>query len=264
MTYQRSNSQYRLSSYGLSDIGLVRKNNEDVWCSLSIPPFYVLADGMGGHKAGEVAARETINFLCNSIEEMFSNPSRNWELEDILSFLRLFIENTNSWVYHLGKKNQKFDGMGTTLCSLLFHENFLVHAHVGDSRVYQYRKGHLEQLTEDHSLKNQMTLKALKNGTSLPKVGKNILTRSIGTMPIVIPEIEVVQVETDDIYFMCSDGLSDLLSDREIALYLRQFSTPEETTKGLISAAKMKGGNDNITIVMVQVDEKVKEKNLLR
>ena len=147
---------FPLSYFGLSDIGHIRKNNEDVFLNLHEYGFFALADGMGGHNAGEVAAKEAVRFVSASIEELFASSEENWNLFDLSSFNKLCIENANSWVYHLGKRKKSRAGMGTTLCTLLFHERSIIYGHVGDSRIYRFREEILKQLTHDHSLTNQM------------------------------------------------------------------------------------------------------------
>ncbi len=237
---------YELICYGLSDIGLARKNNEDVWHHLPHHCFYALADGMGGHKAGEIAAREAVFHLCNLVEKNF-HDSHGLEIEDLALVLCNLIENTNSHIHNLSKKKKDFQGMGTTLCTLFFHEAEALFSHVGDSRIYRYRKKDLELLTFDHSLNNAKKKKSKKF------LQKNILTRAIGAYEIVSPEIGVVSLRQNDIYFMCSDGLTDYVSDKEISYILKQNLPLQKTTDFLIQAAKSRGGSDNITVVMIAV-----------
>ena len=247
---------FKLSSFGYSDIGLVRSNNEDVWSSLKEYGFFALADGMGGHNAGEVAAKEAIQFVCASIEEYFIASENPWTTFDLSRFSKHAIENANRWVYELGRKKKACKGMGTTLCTLLFHAKSLIYSHVGDSRVYQYRKGTLKQLTVDHSLKNQLIFQGKFDemaSKSFPY--KNILTRAIGTHNKVEAEIQVAEVNPHDIYLMCTDGLTDYVDNQEILSILERHLNPEKATFSLIEQAKRRGGSDNITIVMVKVDK---------
>lgn len=246
---------FKLDCYGESDIGLVRSNNEDIWSALKEHGFFALADGMGGHKAGEVAAKEAVRFVCSSIEELFTSSEKNWNIFDLSSFSKISIENANSWVHHLGKKKKDYQGMGTTLCTLLFHQRSLIYGHVGDSRIYRFREGHLDQLTADHSLRNEM----IAQGKFDPRESKNfpyknVLTRAIGTHNDVEAEIHIAPVNPSDVYLMCTDGLTDYVDDQEIATVLKQDLSPEDMTLALIEQAKKRGGNDNITIVMIKVD----------
>jgi protein phosphatase len=250
-------SFFDIVSYGISDRGLVRKNNEDAWKSLPSHKFYVLADGMGGHQAGEIAANEAVENLSLSIRKMFSSQRKeNTEPEQIVSHLYYAIQDANCWVKQLSEENLDFKGMGTTLCCFLLHKDTLVYAHVGDSRIYRY-KYQLEQLSEDHSLKNHLFKKGkltLENMERYPY--KNRITRAIGTQHMVHPDVSFISVEAGDIFFLCSDGLTDHLSNLEIEKIISQNLSIQETTESLVDAAKMKGGRDNITVVMIKVLDK--------
>ena len=247
---------YTLTSFGLSDVGHVRTNNEDVFSSLGEFGFFALADGMGGHNAGEVAAREAVRFVCASIEELFVSSEQEWNIFDLSSFNKLCIENANSWVHHLGKKKKDHFGMGTTLCTLLFHEKSLIFGHVGDSRIYRFREGLLDQLTLDHSLSNQMVESGKvtkEKSQNIPY--KNILTRAIGTQMDVEAEIHIAPVSPNDIYLMCSDGLTDQVSDDEIAKILNNAKDIKSAVGTLVERAKEEGGLDNVTVVIVKTED---------
>lgn len=248
---------FKLSSCGYSDIGLVRTNNEDVWTGLEEFGFFALADGMGGHQAGEIAAKEAVRFVCSSIEEFFVSTAKNQNVFELCSFSKLCIENANSWVHHLGKKKKEYQGMGTTLCTLLFHERSLIYGHVGDSRIYRYREGTLDQMTVDHSLKNELISQGKYFGSKTkPFPYKNVLTRALGTHGEVEAEIHIAPVISNDLYLMCSDGLTDYVSDEEISRVLESSANLQSATALLIDIAKQKGGNDNITVITIQVHEK--------
>ncbi len=253
---------FQLDSFGQSDIGLVRKNNEDIWDSLNEHSFFVLADGMGGHKAGEVAAKEAVYFVCSSMKDLFDSQEKNWTIFDLSAFSKISIENANSWVYHMGRKEKSLQGMGTTLCTLLFFQRSLIYGHVGDSRIYRHREGILTQLTADHSLRNQMIAKGTFDPNhAKPFPYKNVLTRAIGTHKDVEPEIHVAPVAPHDVYLMCSDGLTDFVDDSVIAKTLSENWSIEAMTESLIEKAKLGGGSDNITIVVIQVSEKDGKQN---
>jgi protein phosphatase len=243
-----------LESFGLSDIGVGRPNNEDVWAALPEFGFFALADGMGGHQAGEVAARETIEHLTHTFKTVKSR-----DCVELIIELRHAIEKANQWVYRLGKKTETLHGMGTTLCCLIWSDEVVIYAHVGDSRIYRYRDQKLELLTQDHSL----FAKWLKVGkeSSTPFPYKNVITRAVGTSPKANPEIAVSAHQPGDIYFLCSDGLSDVLMPQEIESIISGSSDLEITSKRLIERAKIKGSCDNITILMIQ-SERPSEKDL--
>lgn len=247
-------SPYTVISYGISDQGLVRQNNEDVWKSLPSHHFFVLADGMGGHNAGEIAAKEAVENLSMSVKRIFSSCQKeNSEAEHIVSHLHYAIQDANCWVKQLAEENAAYEGMGTTLCCFLLHKNWLIYAHVGDSRIYRF-KNTLEQLSEDHSLKNHLLKKGKLTTENMERYPyKNRITRAIGTQHLVTPDIDYIEVEQGDIFFLCSDGLTDHLSDDEITLILHECSCVEQASKRLVDAAKAKGGKDNITIVMIKI-----------
>ena len=245
---------FYLDCYGLSDIGLVRSNNEDIWTCLEKYGFFALADGMGGHKSGEIAAKEAVTFVRSSIEEFFIFAQKDCTLVDLSSLFTLSIENANSWVYRLGKKREEYHGMGTTLCTLLFHKSSMIYSHVGDSRIYRYRNKVLEQLTSDHSLKNKLiSIGKFVDGNHRHFPYKNVLTRAIGTHVDVEVETHIAPVNIDDVYLMCSDGLTDYVSDEDISKTISHGQNTKETTLALINQAKKKGGCDNITVVMIKV-----------
>ena len=174
-----------LESFGISHIGLQRSNNEDVWAELFDKRFYALADGMGGHQAGEVAAKETISLLCQIMQRL---PEATQEESSL--YLKEAICETNRRLYEMAEAASHLQGMGTTLCCFLIHENSFIHAHVGDSRIYRLR-GTLTALTSDHTIKKEVH--------GIPY--KNVITRAIGTAPIVEPEIGISPLQDGDIYF---------------------------------------------------------------
>ena len=253
---------FKLSSCGLSDIGCIRENNEDVLSMLKEQGFFALADGMGGHKAGEVAAREAVRFVCASIEELFISSEKNWNIFELSSFNRLCIENANSWVHHLGQKKKDYQGMGTTLCTLLFHERSLIYGHVGDSRIYRFRDNVLQQLTVDHSLHNQMIAQGQCSKKS-SNTYRNVLTRAIGTQNDIEAEIHIAPVIPNDIYLMCTDGLHDQVSDEEIVHIIKTSPDLKAASTTLIQKSNEEGGQDNVTVLMVKANEYEKE-NLSR
>ena len=197
--------------------------------------FFALADGIGGHPAGEIAARAAIAHLCDSIHDIFVSPRHSHSIEELMALFRIFYENANATVFDLGRKHKQYRGMGTTLSTLFFHEEALIHGHVGDSRIYRLRGDDFTQLTSDHVKK------------------KNLLTRAVGPKEHVLPEIEVVSILPNDVYLLCSDGLTGAISDHAIQGILTNPPSLEMATTSLIDAAKQAGGRDNITAVLVHV-----------
>lgn len=246
---------YKVSSVGLSDMGLVRHNNEDVWVQHPSIGLYILADGMGGHQAGEVAARETAISLSKVLKKKINNspPYSFTELQDLLKRAIIYV---NGLIYKMGRSSDELRGMGTTLCCLLFHPEGLVFAHVGDSRIYRLRGGVLEQLTKDHSLVRSLVDQGQLNSSQAADfLYKNIITKAIGTESKVDPSVKSCAVQSHDIFLMCSDGLSDLLSLQQIQDILVKSSSKTSAAKALIDKANAEGGRDNITVVIVKIKD---------
>lgn len=241
----------KVESYGATDIGLVRLNNEDVWAQMPREQLYILADGMGGHKAGEVAANETVMLICRIIKEAYQKlrPIKEWA-----AIIEQAIQQANAHILKLGSKDRAMEGMGTTLCLALIVGKTLLYAHVGDSRIYRVRKGRLTQMTRDHSLKEELIASGeLDESLALSFPYKNYITRAIGTHKHVTPAIATDPVEPGDIYFLCSDGLTDSLSDAQIHDIIDTSDSLETATAMLILEAKNNGGNDNITILILKI-----------
>ncbi len=234
----------KLETYGISDIGLRRPTNEDVWAFHEESGFFVLADGMGGHAAGEVAAKLAVDELCTKARppSFFTTP------EDLALFIHEAILDTNQHIYRKALQDSSLWGMGTTLCCMQIYEKTLIYAHVGDSRLYRLRDHSLQQLTKDHTL-----CKSHNNSTRF------LLTRALGASSYVRPSIASTSIKESDIYFLCSDGLTDYVQDKEISYILSKNQNVKNSSEELISLAKSKGGGDNITILMV----KIKKNDLL-
>ncbi|GAB4228948.1 MAG: Stp1/IreP family PP2C-type Ser/Thr phosphatase [Chlamydiales bacterium] len=244
---------YTVESCGITDKGLVRDNNEDVWGQAKDRNFFVLADGMGGHRAGEVAAREAVNMLCKKIveERLLLSSLTTSEITETLSN---WIFGINETIFALGQSCRELNGMGTTICCAYCLPEEIILAHVGDSRIYRLREGELTQMTEDHSLLSEMIHKGkVSKENSDEFMYKNIITRAIGTDPTVEPEVSVAPLREYDQYLLCSDGLTDHLSNEEIAAIMREYPKLEECAHQLVDAAKFKGGQDNITVLLIHV-----------
>ena len=233
----------KLAFVGLSDIGLSRPNNEDVWAALPEIGFFALADGMGGHQAGEVAANVAVEELCHTIQTSSSDP---------FLAVRLAIEKANQKVYEQGQKNQTLSGMGTTLCCLYWTATAVIYAHVGDSRIYRFRNDKLEQLTQDHSLFAKWLSKDQSKTCATPYPYKNVITRAIGTSKQVTPEIALIGFEPNDLFILCSDGLTDALPFKDMEKILERSDNLDIAATRLIEKAKIKGSNDNITVLLIQ------------
>jgi serine/threonine protein phosphatase PrpC len=243
--------RYKITAAGHSDTGLVRQSNEDAWGQVLEYNFFALADGMGGHLAGEVASREAITSLCHLVPTF----KKKMSLTEARDALDRAIRQVNGIVYHLSRADERFKGMGTTLCSIQFRDEGLLYAHVGDSRIYRLRNHVLEQLTLDHSLLRELVdLGQLSEGQVPDFLYKNILTKAIGTEATVEPTVQTSDIQEGDMYLLCSDGLSDALALHELELILNSARTLEGAVKTLIANAKYRGGYDNITAVVMRVE----------
>jgi protein phosphatase len=239
--------EYNIESFGMSDLGLVRQNNEDVFNAVPEKNFFALADGMGGHNAGEIAASLAVQFLCERVSQADLSNSA----EEMGQFLRQIVAEANAHIWGLSVQNPHYTGMGTTLCCFIIHDESLIYAHVGDSRLYRFR-GHLELLTRDHSLRASIQAQGgQEEGKELPC--KHVITRALGTTSNVMPDIGILSILPNDIYFLCSDGLSDMVPEATIEAILKVAPKIDLAVPVMIQTALEKGGNDNITVLMVKI-----------
>ena len=252
-----------IEMHAATDVGVKRKHNEDC---VGITPelgFAVLADGMGGHNAGEVASAMAVETILNEVRGGLNLDQPQVETADSpyspeSNIVRDAIVLANEAIFQAAEKQPQYHGMGTTVVVLLFYNDRLTVAHLGDSRLYRLRAGHLEKMTTDHSLVQE--LEDLGYYASEPQarnsIPKNYVTRAMGVAET--PEVEVAEaaVQPDDLYLICSDGLSDLVSDGEIAPCLQAYEDDlDEAARQLIAKANSAGGNDNISIVLARVKE---------
>jgi len=244
----------------LTDPGRVRDHNED--CIESRPEIglYVLADGMGGYNAGEVASGMATSLIADGLQE-------TWQIKDVdklgrgeamgLSekLTKEQIGRANTAIFTTSQNNPECAGMGTTLVVCLFYDNFVTVAHIGDSRLYRLRGEQMEQVTRDHSLLQEQ----LDSGLITPEEAKlsqnkNLVTRALGIDPMVEPELHVYETQPDDMYLLCSDGLSDMVDDEEIRLTLITLkNNPTLLVQQLVQAANDNGGRDNISAMLIHV-----------
>ena len=227
-----------------SDVGRQRSVNED---DLVVsPPFFAVADGMGGAKAGEVASA----IAAGTFEgEADSGEPAEAQLARIL-------REANRRIYELAVKDESHRGMGTTLTAAMVHREEVSFAHVGDSRAYVFRRGELEQLTSDHSLVAELE----RSGQISPEAAehhpqRSIITRALGPEPEVEVDTYTVSGRDGDLFLICSDGLTSMISDEEVASILRSSESLEDAGERLVRAANQSGGKDNITVVLFRLSE---------
>jgi PPM family protein phosphatase len=235
-----------LTAHGASDVGLVRVNNEDAFLSSLRDQLFLIADGLGGHQAGEVAAREAIEiFFSNFLEKEALLAS----IQDVVDLLKSCYTKTNDQIYALSLTSDLLAGMGTTFCALKFFDNQAVFSHAGDSRIYRLHDYTLEQLTIDHSIKRDSSPFAMPEISS----PKGFLTKALGTTPVLEPDVGMLPVQAGDMFLLATDGLTDRVSQGEIEAVLNRPLTIGEKVRSLIASAKQKGGEDNITMILVEV-----------
>lgn len=232
---------------GATDVGSVRQTNQDAYACFHLPKrretLLVVADGLGGHQAGEVASRMAVEALGKLIDEGDDEPAVR---------LSRAIATTNQTILTAARKDRTLDGMGTTVVCLLLTENgrsFV--AHVGDSRLYRLRDGSIDGITEDHSL----VVTLVREGVLTPEDARedprrNQILRALGVRDDLEIEVAPLQVRPGDRYLLCSDGLHGLVEDDEIHRLAAERLGPETVVRGLIDAAKAAGGLDNITCLI--------------
>lgn len=228
----------------VSDIGVKRIKNEDFFASLIECGFFALADGMGGHKAGEVASKEAINYLCSAIKEVLLKNQNSADKKGLGLEIKKLFENANEWIYRLSRTHEDYLGMGTTLCSLLIHHEKIFFGNIGDSRIYCLRQKKLYQMTDDHA--------AIVAQKGAQKKKRKVLTQVIGSPKEIKPQIGMVDLEKEDLFLICSDGLSDFVTHDYIQLILNSNTSLEKKASLLIETAKNQGSNDNITLILIE------------
>jgi protein phosphatase len=250
----------RLRFVGLTDTGKVREHNEDTIAFDADIGLLVLADGMGGYNAGEVASGIAVKTIVNLVREQVEREDLNvQDRESGLSrptiILRDAIHRANKIIYQTARTQPQCEGMGTTVVAALFFDNQITIAHVGDSRLYRQRNDKLEQVTMDHSLLQELVDRGFYSAEEAQRAAnKNYVTRALGVEPNVDVEIQEVAVQKGDAYMLCSDGLSDMVEDEDIHLTINTFNDNLDTVaKQLIQLANDNGGRDNVSVVMATV-----------
>lgn len=250
--------------FAQTDPGLARENNEDAFSFDESRGVAVLADGMGGYNAGEVASSMAATIINSEMNRWLAESGATASLQDIRRALEICVGNANAAVYRAANSNAQYAGMGTTLVAGVFRGSDLVLGHIGDSRCYRLRQGGLAQITKDHSLlQEQIDAGLLTPEQAALSVNKNLVTRALGVDDAVLLEIHEHTAESGDVYLMCSDGLSDMVKDAEIATILQLPLTLEQRAKTLIDTANAHGGRDNITVLLVAVEAGAEKRGLM-
>jgi protein phosphatase len=250
----------KVKSCLLTDTGRVREHNEDTIGSDPDIGLYVLADGMGGYNAGEVASGIAVKTIVNLVREAYQvqeleGVDRATGLMRTSIILRDAILRANKIIHQTSKTQPQCEGMGTTVVAVLFYDNRAIVAHVGDSRLYRLRGDRFEQLTMDHSLLQELVDRGFYSAEEAARsTNKNYVTRALGVEPGVEVEIREHPVAKGDYYVLCSDGLSDMVEDEDIHLTVATFNDNLDTiAKQLVQLSNEHGGRDNISVIMTQV-----------
>ena len=236
-----------ISAVAQTDLGQRRKKNEDSFLCMDDHHLFVVADGMGGHKGGEVASQLAVETLAKAFQnQTWAEPSYP-DVPRRGSELAVAIQRANQAVYQAAQKDRQLAGMGTTVVSARFSPNKqrLYVGHVGDSRCYRLREEQLTQLTTDHTM----------GAAGITGPMANHLSRAIGVAPAVKVDLIIARPHPGDVYLLCSDGLSKMASDAEIREVLLAQPNPEDASKALVERANAGGGRDNITVVLVRVSD---------
>ncbi len=251
-----------LQIVSITDPGRVRGHNED--CVESRPELgiVVLADGMGGYNAGEVASGMATSLIATGLtqawnKEVLKKLNRDGAKALSQSILQTQVGLANTAIYKAAQKDPHCAGMGTTLVACLFYDNFLTVGHVGDSRLYRMRSDALEQVTRDHSLlQEQIDSGLITKEDARSSHNKNLVTRAVGIDPDVDGEIHSYDVQVGDIFLLCSDGLNDMIEDDEIQMTLIALrSNLDLTAQQLVQAANDAGGRDNVSVMLVRIEK---------
>ena len=248
-----------LETVSRSDPGMVRSHNEDAVHTNPGLGIAILADGMGGYNAGEVASGMVTTLLGSELEKAYRQPgSRLLDQEgrpQTRALLETEIARANSAVYQAAQSQPQYAGMGTTLVMAVFFDNLVTVAHIGDSRLYRLRGEDFRQITRDHSLlQEQIDSGLLTPEQARTSQNKNLVTRAVGVDPTVEPEIREYPTLPGDIYLFCSDGLNDMVEDDEIGMTLQMLSANLElAATQLVQMANDNGGRDNVSVILVRV-----------
>lgn len=238
----------------ITNAGMEREVNQDFfYANGEAPPTFIVCDGMGGHAAGDIASRSAVQSISKYIK---MHISFDMDARKAKTLLEGACKYANTLVLSRAKSAKQYSGMGTTADICLFDFDVLYICHVGDSRVYRCRGGALTQITKDHSLINDL----LDNGTITPEEARthpnrHMITRAVGTDEDLKCDFHIHELEDGDIILMCSDGLSNMLSDEQMKNTLLRFSDLDGAAKALVDKANENGGTDNITAVIIKYNE---------
>ena len=251
----------KLTSAGRTHVGMKRAHNEDSLRLFREENLFIVADGMGGHASGEVASQMSVETLAEFFRATAEDDEITWPYK--MDKGRRYEENrvvtgiklSNRRIHEAAARDAKLKGMGTTIVVTFFVDGMCYIGHVGDSRVYRYRSGNLVQLTEDHSLLNDyIKMRQLTPEEIEAFPHKNVIVRALGMKDSVQVDVMHEAAQPGDVYLLCSDGLSGMISDEQMANILRAGGDLDAQCESLIDGANEAGGTDNITVILVRID----------
>ncbi len=256
-------SALRISSEALTDVGRKRKGNEDAHSVDAGHKLYVVADGMGGHAAGEVASRIAVDSIGEFVVLTAGNEEITWPfgLDETISYdgnrLKTAIRHANRKVLEATRENAELEGMATTVAAVLVDGDIVNIAHVGDSRIYKWSDGEMTLLTSDHSWVNEQ----IQTGVISPEQARshplrNVVTRALGGRADLLVDIQALPVKSGEVLLLCSDGLTTMLPDEDIVAVLERSAGDISTAaRDLVDEANERGGEDNITVVLMKFED---------
>jgi serine/threonine protein phosphatase PrpC len=251
----------RVRFSGDTNVGLKRDHNEDSFYLPVNERLAIVADGMGGHASGEVASRMAVDTIVAYFRETESDQQLTWPFKvdrnsnlDI-NRMTTAVKLANQRIFEEAERKPECHGMGTTIVSALFLDNVMIVGHVGDSRLYRVREGAIEQITEDHSLLNDyIRMKHMSESEIANFPHKNVIVRALGMKSSVEVDVLVEHLRLGDLYVICSDGLSGMISDSDITNLAIEEPDLDKLCERLIAAANGNGGVDNITVVCARIE----------
>lgn len=249
-----------LDIVGISDTGRIRDHNEDSFANDSSLGLVVLADGMGGYRAGEVASAVAVTqVFCDTRDSLLTLVPGQVDRESGLRYESLIVRDAihqaNSEVYAAAQEKREYSGMGTTVVAALFYDNRLTCAHVGDSRMYALRDSKLEQLTVDHTVVQEFIQTGMySEAEAKASFSSNLVTRALGAEPAIEVDIHERTVKPGDLYLLCSDGLTNMVNEAKITKALLKNQDLDACAKRLAQLANRGGGEDNISIVLIKIN----------
>jgi PPM family protein phosphatase len=250
--------------YSQTDPGLIRENNEDSVALDPVNQVVVLADGMGGYNAGEVASAMATGFIHTELGRWMTEGGHEAHVRELKRAMEICVDNANRSIFNAANSNPLYAGMGTTLVMGVFQGPRAMIGHVGDSRCYRLRGRVLQQITRDHSLlQEQIDAGLISPEQAQFATHKNLVTRALGVEDTVLLEVNEFRVEDGDLYLFCSDGLSDMVSDERIAALMMEDTPLEHMGRQLVDCANHNGGRDNISVILAQARAKPAKRGLL-